>query len=289
MSDQGVFAVHRGVFDHPMFAPEDFTEREAWLWLISTAVWKPAKVRAGHKVVALDRGQLMFSERFLATKWGWSKTCVRRFLMRLEREQMIVLKADHDATRITICNYEKYAFGGTDKRTENGPQTDHERTKEEEGKKVIIDDGGGTARAKLVSDEAQDTADAMASACGFPDPKACPLGWYGAGIWVQKCLNEGWSPSLMIEGSRATAAKKRDGPIENFRYLEKPLARFIAEQSRPLPQVEIREAEKVVSYGTHQAAGSSLTASIRRDIADLKQPQGSDFELPVGRILRISN
>src|SRR6185369_1718531 len=98
LNNSGVFAVHRGIFDHPMFAPEDFTEREAWLWLISTAVWKPAKVRAGHKVVALDRGQLMFSERFIAQKWGWSKTCVRRFLMRLEREKMVVLKADHDAT-----------------------------------------------------------------------------------------------------------------------------------------------------------------------------------------------
>ncbi len=37
MSERGVFAVDRGIWDHPMFACEPFTEREAWQWLIAEA------------------------------------------------------------------------------------------------------------------------------------------------------------------------------------------------------------------------------------------------------------
>jgi hypothetical protein len=139
MSERGVFAVDRGVWDHPMFAPEPFTEREAWLWLISAAVWKATRVRAGRKLVALVRGQLVFSERFLAEKWKWSKSTVRRFLDRLKTEAMVTTLADRDATLITICNYEKYAFDGTTRGPRTGPPTgplpDHSRTKEEEPKK----------------------------------------------------------------------------------------------------------------------------------------------------------
>ena len=245
MSDPGYFAVHRSVWEHDLFEPALFSEREAWMWLVSSAVWKPSKVRIGNKMVALDRGELAFSERFLAEKWQWAKSKVHRFLALLEIEKMIARNSDHGLNHITICNYDKYQTPWTTQRTTSGPETDHERTKEEEPNKLIIDGGGGSARPKLISDEAQDTADAMAAACGFPDPKACPFGWYGAAIWVQKCLNEGWSPDLMIEGTRATAAKKRDGPIESFKYLEKPLARFIAEHSRPLPKVEVLESEKL--------------------------------------------
>jgi hypothetical protein len=34
VSDSGTFCVTRA-FDHPVFAPDPFTEREAWLWLIA--------------------------------------------------------------------------------------------------------------------------------------------------------------------------------------------------------------------------------------------------------------
>ena len=37
MSERGVFALDRGIFDHLAFADEAFTEREAWAWLIAEA------------------------------------------------------------------------------------------------------------------------------------------------------------------------------------------------------------------------------------------------------------
>lgn len=104
----GVFAVSRGLFDHPMFAAEPFTEREAWIWLIKEAAWKDRKVRVGSRLVSLSRGQCVFSTRFMAGKWKWSEARVRRYLFRLKNDAMIDAVADAHATQITICNYDEY-------------------------------------------------------------------------------------------------------------------------------------------------------------------------------------
>lgn len=65
----GVFAVARNLFEHPKFAPEPFTEREAWIWLIREAAWRKRTVRVGKKVCDLERGQLASTTRFMASKW----------------------------------------------------------------------------------------------------------------------------------------------------------------------------------------------------------------------------
>lgn len=140
MTGDGVFQVHRGVFKHPLFEGETYCRLAAWNWLLGHAAWKPTKTRVGGKIIPLDRGQLAYSERFLAEKWKWSKSKVHRFLGRLKTEAMIELKTDHDLNQITICNYDTYQFGWTNERTASepasGPQVDQQRTKEEELKKV---------------------------------------------------------------------------------------------------------------------------------------------------------
>jgi len=133
----GVFAVDRGVFSHPMFAPEPYTEREAWLWLVSAAAWKPMRVRVGRGApVDLQRGQCAFAGRFMATKWKWPEARVRRFLNRLTSDAMVSIQTTRQSTHITICNYDKYAFG---RRGNDAPidaqieaKSTHERRKEEE-------------------------------------------------------------------------------------------------------------------------------------------------------------
>jgi hypothetical protein len=135
----GVFAVHRSVFDHPIFPPEKFSEREAWLWLIGAAAWKPSRVRAGRALVDLERGQLAFATRFLANRWRWTEARVRRFLKKLQGDAMIAISATHEMTHITICNYDKYAFGRrADERDDDAPEEgppSHRRRKEEERNK----------------------------------------------------------------------------------------------------------------------------------------------------------
>jgi hypothetical protein len=144
MSDEGVFAVHRGVFKHPMFDGEVYTRRDAWLWLLGNAAWKATRVRIGREIIDVGRGQLAHSERFLAGKWGWSKSKVHRFLERLKTEAMVSLVADHETNLITICNYDDYQFGRTSNEPLSGPPTgpevDQQRTKEEEGKKERIEE-----------------------------------------------------------------------------------------------------------------------------------------------------
>lgn len=131
----GVFAVARNVFSHDFFAAEPFTEREAWIWLIGEAAWKERRVRVGDYMISLARGQCAFSVRFLADKWGWSKSRVGRFLDRLKTEAMIGTDAGQGVSVITICKYKEYQKvslpSETSSGTPIGTDAGHMRDKEE--------------------------------------------------------------------------------------------------------------------------------------------------------------
>ncbi|CAO4136705.1 hypothetical protein OFEAOIEE_LOCUS4464 [Methylorubrum extorquens] len=139
MSERGVFAVDRGLWSDPDFADEPFSEREAFLWLLSEAAWRPTSVRIGHHRVELDRGQCAFSTRFMAEKWKWSEARVRRYLARLISAEIICTRADKIATHVAIRNYDKFqrvslpdAETATHvRRTSDAPET-HLRRKEED-------------------------------------------------------------------------------------------------------------------------------------------------------------
>jgi hypothetical protein len=156
MNDDGFFVIDRGLFSHSFFADEPYSEREAWIWLIGAAAWKETRIRTSHGMVTIGRGQMMHSERFLATKWKWSKSRVNRFLFRLESEAMLNRQTDQETGRITICNYDEYQLGRTSDRTrdksETGPASDQPRTKEEELKNLRKNniDGGADAPADNV-------------------------------------------------------------------------------------------------------------------------------------------
>lgn len=135
----GVFAVDRGVFDHPVFAPAPFTETQAWIWMLSAAAWKDTRVRVGTTIYELKRGEMVFATRFLAERWKWNHSRVVRFLKKLKSETMVSTLATRDATHITICNYEEYQFGGNANETQNetptGTEVKRQRNKEEEDNK----------------------------------------------------------------------------------------------------------------------------------------------------------
>lgn len=139
MSERGFFVVDRGVFDHPIFAPEPFTEREAWIWMLSAAAWADKRIRVGRAFIELKRGQLAFALRFIAVKFKWTDSRVRRFLKRLESDAMVTLSATREATHVTICNYDEYQLSGRadDAPTDAQPdvRSTHPRRKEEELKK----------------------------------------------------------------------------------------------------------------------------------------------------------
>jgi hypothetical protein len=90
VSERGVFAVDRGIWDHDLFFDgEPLSRREAWLWLVSEAAWKERTRRIIGRSIELQRGQLVASLRFIASKWQWSEPRVRRFLAVLISECMM--------------------------------------------------------------------------------------------------------------------------------------------------------------------------------------------------------
>jgi hypothetical protein len=113
VSERGVFAVDRGVFDHPKFSDnKPLSKLEAWLWLLSTAAWKPLRRRISGRTIDLERGQLVASTRFMATRWRWTEPRVRRFLALLksdaDNDAEVDTQTDAGITVITICKYDRY-------------------------------------------------------------------------------------------------------------------------------------------------------------------------------------
>jgi len=143
MSERGVFAVDRGIWSDPEFPSETFSEREAFMWLVGNAAWKPCRVRVGSVFVDLERGQLAFSTRYMAAAWKWSEARVRRFLGRLVDRETICTKTDARATHVTICNYDKFQRVSMP----SDASATHERRKEEDRENTSLrEEDSGKAR-----------------------------------------------------------------------------------------------------------------------------------------------
>lgn len=97
--------MQRGWMDSPVFAPEPFTEREAFQWMVESAAWKDCRVRCGKYILNVQRGQFAVSVRFIAEKLDWHRAKVERFLTKLKTETLIETDARQGLTVITICNY----------------------------------------------------------------------------------------------------------------------------------------------------------------------------------------
>jgi hypothetical protein len=149
VSERGVFAVDRGVFDHPKLCDgKPLTKLEAWLWLLSSAAWKPISRRISGQNIELRRGQLVASSRFLAERWRWKEPRVRRFLVLLKTDAgddaQIDTQTDAGVTVITIRKYDRYQRVSLpiDARSDTGINkpadagTTHERRKEEDTKDI---------------------------------------------------------------------------------------------------------------------------------------------------------
>jgi len=122
---QGLILLDRGVLDHPLFKEEPYTEREAWIWMITEASWTARSVRGKSGPIHLNRGQFSCSIRFMAEKFNWSKSRVDRFINKLILNNMV--EKDNETTQnvTTICNYETYQnfdlYSGTRNGTTSEP------------------------------------------------------------------------------------------------------------------------------------------------------------------------
>jgi len=136
MTDQaGYIALSRAYLHHPVVGIHDPEAFAVWCWLMAEAAWGERCVPVAGRSVALAPGQLSHSVRFIAAKFGWTKSRMDRFLKRLESEGLISKTGTDGGTGqslITICDDTMFQAGsasdGTASGTEMGQQRDKERT-----------------------------------------------------------------------------------------------------------------------------------------------------------------
>lgn len=150
----GFYLMHRGWQDHPVFRNEEFSRRDAFVWLIEEAAYRPTRTHAAGGAIALNRGQLSYSLRFMAKAWRWDEARVRRFLSSLSKAKIIDAATDAGQTVITICNYDKYQTVGNLPDAANDAEATQQRrgddAKKKEGKEgnTVIEEATASSRAK---------------------------------------------------------------------------------------------------------------------------------------------
>lgn len=109
--------VPRSIFEDESLDDARFSRREAFLYLVQRATYEQEKIVAvkGGRVT-LKRGQMLFSLRKLADKWGWGKDKVSKTLADFESERRIDIFKDSLISIISIINYDLYQ-GGADSNT----------------------------------------------------------------------------------------------------------------------------------------------------------------------------
>lgn len=102
----GTFSVPRALWSDETFKDEPFTQREAWIWMISEASWRDRERQINGVFIHLKRGQFTASYRFMASRFKWSEPKVRRFVTLLRNRRTLETKTDAGQTIVTICNYD---------------------------------------------------------------------------------------------------------------------------------------------------------------------------------------
>jgi hypothetical protein len=264
--------MYRGWQDNSVFSGP-FSERDAWVWLIEHAAFKPARVKVKGDFIDLDRGQLCFAQRFMAEKWSWSKSRVDRFLKRLASEGMISICSKIGATAgqgsgqgqsiITICNYDKYQITpdtarGNDE-IETGQQRGNSGAKNNEGNELRA------ARAHVHEGNSNlaDLTSRVAKQAGVPIPDFGKASEYH--LLVQGWLTAGASEVLILEtvATRTAAARK---PPRTLRWFDAAVLEAIA--------------GKAAETATNGSTSMSLAAKI---VAEMGPVSRSD-SLPTERI-----
>ena len=124
MVKQGWVAIYRQIQDHWLWDEKPFSKAQAWIDMLLLANHDDNKFLLGNELVEVKCGSFITSEIKLMARWGWGKNKTRAFLDLLQKDNMIVKKADRKKTTITIVNYSDYAV----LKTENKPQADYKRT-----------------------------------------------------------------------------------------------------------------------------------------------------------------
>ena len=121
---KGWIKLDRQMTEHWLWKDKPFSYAQAWVDLLLHANHKPAKILIKNCLVELKRGDQARSERTLEKDWGWSRGKVRRFLVLLKNDGMIVQRAVPVTSIISICNYESFQGDSTTGSTSSSTSVD---------------------------------------------------------------------------------------------------------------------------------------------------------------------
>ena len=117
----GYISLHRKIQDCFLwYSDEPFDRRSAWIDLLLLVNHEEKEIMFDGNKITVLKGQKITSIRFLADRWHWSTTKVRKYLELLKSENMIKIESDNKKTLLTVVNYEVYQ---NSKHTENTQKT----------------------------------------------------------------------------------------------------------------------------------------------------------------------
>lgn len=117
---RGSHPIHRKIRRHWSWKDKPFSKGQALIDLILRATYDYGEVNIQGKKIELHTGQMFISEYGLMDDWGWSRDRVRRFLLSMEKDDMIIQRtiklsrhpSSVDAGKsvgkvLTLINYER--------------------------------------------------------------------------------------------------------------------------------------------------------------------------------------
>lgn len=114
---EGWIAIDRKIQDHWLWKSFPFSYGQAWIDLLLLANHEATKIPYKGEMIVCERGTVNRSIKYLADRWHWDRKTTRKFLLLLERDEMVITKATRHRTTITIVNYDNFQHIGTTKRT----------------------------------------------------------------------------------------------------------------------------------------------------------------------------
>lgn len=250
------------IFEHDLFAGKEFSERDAWVWLIAKAAWRETRHRVGREMAVVPAGSLFVTLRELQSVWRWgSDFRVRSFLKLLQTERMIIVNSNAGKTQITICNYGRYqnpeqeenAPETQDTLTENAPETHEKRTKDTNNTIIPISERERGRENDLDLDGFQEWFAAWPTS--LTDDEAAARSQWSALSAEQRAAVKAETPKF-IDGVKASGRKA-------FPSADKFLAQRMWERLRqkPQPRPKSRRADlqaivRAIGAGDNETAPS---------------------------------
>lgn len=261
----GTVNIARALWDDPTFRDTEMSQREAWIWLIAEASWRPRTKRIGTKEIELSRGQVAASTRFLAAAWEWSEPKVRRYLDMLENRRMITRVTDAGVTVITICKYDDYQSKPRDDDAAPTQQPTQDRrtadANENKGEIKVKEEEGAQARET-------DFLISVRQAVGIGSADI-PRYWQGStaethvGMWLTWGLTEA-EVLAEAKASRTNQPNPPDGPKALDRWMSQAVKAKQA-ASAPAPEAGKAQAAPKISKQPEQRL---------RELADIVNGDG---------------